>query len=222
MNIKNITAFLLFISLGSFADMHWIKSDKVNPEEVQQAKIVYFGEVNARQVAELISAIEEINNDYPATKLIRLYISSFGGSMESAYLAMQAVKGSVIPVETINAGMIASAATLIYCGADKRYTFPQSSFVLHPSAAPNLKTDWIRPNDIDLMKKDVDDGNKFFRSAYKKCTSLSSAEIDKVLYSNDSARYFLANEAKTIKLSQGEISGITPTPVSYYITDEKS
>jgi ATP-dependent Clp protease protease subunit len=202
--------------------MHWTKSDNVKPGEVQQAKIIYSGEVNSRQAAELISAIDEINNDYPATKLIKLYISSFGGSMESGYLAMQAVKGSVIPIETINAGMNASAATLIYCGADKRYTFPHSSFILHPSAAPNLKTDWIRPNDIDLLKKDVEDGNKFFRSVYKKCTSLSSDEIDKVLYSNDSARYFLANEAKKIKLSQGEISGITPTPVSYYITDEKS
>lgn len=68
-------------------------------------------------------------------------------------MPMQSVKGSVIPIETINDGVAASAATLIYCGAKKRYTFPLASFILHPSAAPNIKSEWVRPNELALLKK---------------------------------------------------------------------
>ncbi|WP_162505715.1 ATP-dependent Clp protease proteolytic subunit [Candidatus Arsenophonus triatominarum] len=35
------------------------------------------------------SVIDEINNNYPKTKDIKLYINSFGGSMESAYMAYE-------------------------------------------------------------------------------------------------------------------------------------
>ncbi|MBN9927564.1 ATP-dependent Clp protease proteolytic subunit [Pantoea agglomerans] len=139
----------------------------------------------------------------------------------AAILPMQSVKGSVIPIETINDGVAASAATLIYCGAKKRYTFPLASFILHPSAAPNIKSEWVRPNELALLKKDVEDGNKYFREVYKTCTSLSSEALDKVLYSNDSAMYLQSDEAKKTKLSQGNAFGILPAPLSYYIIDEK-
>ncbi|HFZ1002448.1 TPA: ATP-dependent Clp protease proteolytic subunit [Klebsiella aerogenes] len=135
---------------------------------------------------------------------------------------MQAVRGSKFPVETINAGMTGSSATLIYCGAEKRSTLPDASFMLHPSASPNIKTEWVRPNDVELLKKDVNDGNKYFRSIYKTCTKLRGEEIKRVLYSYDNARYLTASEAENIKLSQGNVSGIYPTPVSYYITDDNN
>lgn len=220
MNIRYFIVFFMLLANCSFAEMHWVKSERIKPAEVKTVKIVYNGEVNARQVAELISAIDEINNDYPAAQSIKLFITSFGGSMESGYLAMQAVKGSKIPVEAINAGMTASSATLIYCGARKRLALPESSFMLHPAASSNIRSEWIRPNDIDLMKNDVDDANKYFQIVYKVCTDLSSEEIKKILYSNDSARYLVATQAQDIKLSQGQVSGILPTPVSYYITND--
>lgn len=204
------------------AEMHWVKSDKIKPDNVDTVKIVYNGDVTPTLVAELISALDEINADYPAVKSIKLFISSFGGSMESGYLAYQAIKGSKIPVETINAGMTASSATLVYCGAQKRYTFPDASFMLHPSASPNTKAEWIRPNDVELIRKDVEDGNKYFKSIYGSCTSLEHQDIEKILFSNDNARYLRPKDAEKIKLSQGSVKGIASTPVSYYITEAKS
>ncbi|MBL0881069.1 ATP-dependent Clp protease proteolytic subunit [Serratia ureilytica] len=220
MYLKKIITLAILFPLYSSAEIHWVKNENIKSEKVQQAKIIYTGEVNARQVSELISAIDEINNDYPGLKSIKLYITSFGGSMESGYLAMQAIKGSTIPVEAINAGMTGSSATLMYCGAQKRYALPLASFMLHPAATPNIKSEWIRPNDLELMKKDVDDGNNYFRNVYKNCTSLSNKDINEILFSNDGARYLLANDAESIKLSQGIVSGIMPTPVSYYITGD--
>lgn len=92
--------------------------------------------------------------------------------------------------------------------------------MLHPSASPYIKTEWVRSNDVELLKKDVDDRNKYFMIIYKTCTNLSGEEIKRVLYSNDNARYLTASEPENVKLSHGNASGIHPTPVSYYIKDD--
>ena len=215
-------AFALVLPAIAHAEMHWIKSDRIKPDNVDVVKIVYNGDITPAQVAELISALDEINSDYPAVKSIKLFISSFGGSMESGYLAYQAIKGSKIPVEAINAGMTASSATLVYCGAQKRFTFSDASFMLHPSASPNTKSEWIRPNDVEFIRKDVEDGNKYFKSIYGSCTTLERQDIEKILFSNDNARYLRPKDAERIKLSQGNVEGIAPTPVSYYITSIKN
>ena len=73
-------------------------------------KIVYIGEVNGTKVAELMAGIDDINASYPAVKEISLYINSFGGDMEAGYIGGQAVRGSRIPIKTINAAMTGSAA----------------------------------------------------------------------------------------------------------------
>lgn len=222
MKIKIIAMVLLMLSGSVSAELRWNKSDTIKPEEVQEAKIIYNGEINARLISELIGTIDGINSNYPATKSIKLYINSYGGSIESGYLAMASIQNSTIPIETINAGMTGSAATLLYCGAKKRYALPLATFMLHPAATMNLKNEWVRPAELALLKKDVDDGNRYFREVYKKCTSLSSEELDKILYSNDYALNLSAGMAIKNKLSQGTISGISPTPVSYYIVDDKS
>lgn len=219
MLFKNLLAITLLIPVVSHSEMHWVKSDTVKPNDVSSVKIIYNGAVNSKQISELISAIDEINNDYPSSQSIKLYISSFGGSMESGYIAYQAIKGSIIPIETINAGMTASSATLLYCGAKHRYTFPDASFILHPAASPNTKEQWVRPNDIELLRKDIEDGNKYFRNIYANCTTLNKSEIEKILSSNDHTRYIKPNESISIRLSQGNISNIPSTQISYYITD---
>lgn len=218
----SIVTLALVLPAITYAEMHWVKNDKIKPDNVDTVKIVYNGDVTPALVAELISALDEINADYPTVKSIKLFISSFGGSMESGYLAYQAIKGSKIPVEAINAGMTASSATLVYCGAQKRYTFQDASFMLHPSASPNTKADWIRPNDIEFIRKDVEDGNKYFKSIYGSCTTLERQDIEKILFSNDYARYLRPKDAEKIKLSQGSVEGIASTPVSYYITEVKN
>ncbi|MFK3914785.1 ATP-dependent Clp protease proteolytic subunit [Enterobacter cancerogenus] len=221
--LKELIIVLTLVFTGvAHAEMHWVKSDRIKPDNVDTVKIIYNGDVTPVLIAELISALDEINSDYPAVKSIKLFITSFGGSMESGYLAYQAIKGSKVPVETINAGMTASSATLVYCGAQKRYTFPDASFMLHPSASPNTKAEWIRPNDVELIKKDVEDGNKYFKSIYSSCTTLERQDIEKILFSNDNARYLRPEDAEKINLSQGSIEGIATTSVSYYITEVKN
>lgn len=217
---RALIIFLLLTPFVTYSKMNWVKTDKISPDKVSSARIIYHGEVNAQLVSELILTLDEINNDYPALKKIDLYISSFGGSMESGYLAYQVIKSSTIPVETINAGITASAATLLYCGAKKRYTLPEATFILHPAATPNSKRDWLRPNDIELMKKDVDDTNEYFSSTYRECTTLQDKEITRILSSNDQLRYIRSAEARKIELSQGDTTGIASAQVSYFIVDD--
>lgn len=217
---RTLTVILLLTPLAAYSKVSWVKNEKINPEQISSARIIYHAEVNAQQVSELILTLDEINNFYPALKEIKLYISSFGGSMESGYLAYQAIKASAIPVETINAGITGSAATLLYCGAKKRHTFPDATFIMHPAATPNSKREWLQPNDIELLKKDVADGNKYFFSVYRECLALQDREIARILSSSEYTRYIRSAEAKKIALSQDDVSGIASAQVSYFITTD--
>lgn len=181
--------FVLALPAIAHAEMHWIKSDKIKPDKIDSAKIVYNGAVSLSLVAALISAIDEINADYPAVKSIKLYINIGGGSIQSGYLGYQAIKGSKIPIEVVNSGMTAPAATLLYCGAQKRATFLDSSFILHSAFIETTKGTSFRPNDAERMKKDIELGNKYFKSIYRSCTSLKPKNIENILLSNDNARY---------------------------------
>lgn len=217
--MKSMIALACLAPVISYAEMHSVKKENFNPDEDITVKIIYNGDVNAKQVTELMSAIDEINNDYPSSSAIKLYINSAGGNMESGYLAYQAIKASTVPVETINAGMSASSATLMFCGAQKRYSLPEASFMLHPAGLKSVDAEWIRPNDIELIKKSVEYGNKYFRSIYSSCTTLTTKEIDSILFSNDNTRFIMGKDSEDIKLSQGVISGIPPAQISYYINN---
>lgn len=212
--------FFTIIPSFSHANVYSVQSGNESANQNPTVKILYNAEVTPRQVSELISTLDKINNHHPFFKTIKLYINSPGGSMDSGYLAYQAIKESRIPVETINAGITASSATLIYCGAQKRYTFPEATFILHPAATQNTDKEYISPNDIEMLKKNTESGNKYFKSIYATCTALSNQDIDKILFSNDNARYIDAEGAKKINLSQQIISGITPTQSSYYINND--
>lgn len=217
-----IISLLLGVSTDSIAKLQWYKNDSIKSEEISTVKIVYNAEINAQRVADLILSLDEINNDYPSVQQIELYINSFGGSMDSGYVAMQAISGSKIPVKTINTGTVASSATLLYCGGKERKTFSLASFILHPAKSYNLKKDYLSPGEIDTLKKDVNITNQYFKNTYSTCTNINKEKLNAILSSEDSRQYVNAKEAESLSLSQGVESGIKTTQASYYITDDNT
>ncbi|PAV03200.1 hypothetical protein CBG25_08190 [Arsenophonus sp. ENCA] len=215
--------FLLLFSytLNALADVTVIKKENIKNEKITSAKIIYHGTITPEETMELISVIDEINNNYPKTKDIKLYINSFGGSMESAYMAYEAIKHSTIPVITINTAMVGSAASIIYCAGQSRLSFPLANFVLHPAGTPNFKSEFIRPNEIELLRKDVEIGNDFFRGVYQECSNLKSEELQKILFSEDSRKYISTNKAQELKIATGVAEGIIPSDISYYIINKR-
>ncbi|EHG4045363.1 ATP-dependent Clp protease proteolytic subunit [Salmonella enterica] len=204
----------------SFAQVHWFKNETIKPEDIHSVKILYDADVNPTQITELSAVLDEINNTYTALKQIDLYINSYGGKMDDGYMGYQAIKASTIPVKTINSGMIASSATLLYCGGKSREMAPEASFMLHPAKAANSKNDYISPNEIDMLKKDSNQANNYFYSIYSTCTNMKKDEISRILYSEDNFEYIYAEQARNISLANKIETGIKTTQISYYITSD--
>jgi ATP-dependent Clp protease protease subunit len=68
-----------------------------------------------------------------AVKPIRVYINSPGGSVDAGYAIYDMMRFVRAPLYTVCAGLAASAATVILLGAakDRRYTLPNTRFLLH-------------------------------------------------------------------------------------------
>lgn len=182
-----------------------------------EAKINFTADVTPKSASELSSIIDEINVNYPKLKKILLYINSGGGDMDSGRLAYWSVKNSHIPITTIDVSMTASAATLIYCGADERYALPGSHFILHP-ASVTLTSGDAKPNDIDIINRNITMGNEFFKETYKQCTSLSDAELKSILYSEQGSLLLSPQKAMKIKLTANVVKDIPLSNINYYIT----
>lgn len=66
---------------------------------------------------------------------IRLYIVSFGGSINYMWAIIDAILLSETPIYTINMGIAASAAGLIFIAGEKRYMLPNAKVLIHEGSA---------------------------------------------------------------------------------------
>ncbi len=219
-----LNMILLFIavtlSLPGMAGMDFIRNNGLSDKSVENIKIVYTGFIAENQITDFLAALEEANNNYPNAKNIYLYINSRGGDMDSGYMAYEAIRSSHIPVTAVNASGVASAASLMFCGASKRLSMPHASFLLHPAAL--YVEGEIKPDELTRTIKELARYNALFKAVYEKCTSLSPEELTDILYSEKNSLLLSASEA----LSKGIITdtlNLQPrTQVSYYITGEES
>lgn len=211
---------LFLFSPGVSASVNITSKEEKDYKEIKSAKIVYSGDITAIKVSQLMASINDININAPQVKEIALYINSGGGSMDAGYMGAEAVKGSGIPIRTINAAMTGSSATLIYCAAEKRTLLPSATFYFHSASIGNQGLDEITPNHLAYLSRNINNANQIFRDAYKDCLKLPNSELDKILYSNDHDLLLRSAEAINKGLAQGVEKGIPPTDISYYITDE--
>ncbi|HTL51266.1 MAG TPA: ATP-dependent Clp protease proteolytic subunit [Planctomycetota bacterium] len=82
-----------------------------------------------RQVTSQLLVLEAIDPD----GLVTVFINSPGGSIDAGFGIYDMLKFISCPVRTIGAGVVASAAVLVYLGGDKgnRVAFPNSRFLIH-------------------------------------------------------------------------------------------
>ena len=62
---------------------------------------------------------------------IKLYINSVGGDTYNGYALISAIQSSITPIYTINQGMCASMAFLIFIAGDERFSMKNSTFLMH-------------------------------------------------------------------------------------------
>lgn len=85
-------------------------------------------------------------------KPITLYIMSYGGDVDYMWSFIDTVMTSKTPVVTVNMGVCASAASLIFLSADTRYMMPRAKVVVHEGSA-QLSGDAVKVMDASESYK---------------------------------------------------------------------
>ena len=99
----------------------------------------FFANVNEKSVNDLIGFVTQNvfaaqNQKLPLIELeLVIQIASSGGSSDHGLLAYNYLKQLNIKKTTINMGNVDSAAVMIFCAGDQRYTTETSRFTLHGS-----------------------------------------------------------------------------------------
>ena len=79
--------------------------------------------------------MEDAGKPIEERKPIRLYIFSPGGDVDVMWSIVDTIEASETPVYTIDAGVAASAAGLIFLAGHKRYMLSRSKVVIHEGSA---------------------------------------------------------------------------------------
>lgn len=86
---------------------------------------------------------------------IRIYIMSYGGDIDYMWAFVDMVNASKTPIYTINVGVAASAASLIFISGHKRYMLPNSKVIIHEGSA-QMAGDAIKVMDAtESYRKDL-------------------------------------------------------------------
>lgn len=157
-------------------------------------EIVFMGELNDRNVQNLIQQIQE-------NPLSQIYFSSGGGFLYNGfalYDIFRKYKSNVIAI-----GEVASSALLAFLGAEKRYCFENTFFMYH------LVEHEIVNSDIKLFNMILENDKRLFLRS--KEIILKRTKIDEEIIKNvEDCREILfwnAQEARSFKIVD-EILGV--------------
>ena len=94
-------------------------------------------------------------------KPIWIYIMSYGGDLDYMWAIIDAIQASVAPVYTVDLGVAASAASLIFVSGDKRFMTKHATVVIHEGSA-QLAGDAIKVQDAaDTYKQQLKEMKEF-------------------------------------------------------------
>ena len=99
--------------------------------ENAEIKINFTGSVDEENVRAFINEIKSLNEKFPASTTLTIYISSPGGSVDIAVELFYFLKLLDCKVRTVNISCVNSAAIIIFAAGDERISLPCSSFYVH-------------------------------------------------------------------------------------------
>ncbi|MCM8535915.1 MAG: ATP-dependent Clp protease proteolytic subunit [Lentisphaeraceae bacterium] len=123
------------ISMDNDSDKEKDKKDS-SPglqNEIFESRTIIISEEVSPELAKKVFSQLVILNQRSTKDPIKVYINSPGGCADSGFAIYDMFKFFEAPVITIISGMCASAAVMIFLGADKgkNYSLPNSRFLLH-------------------------------------------------------------------------------------------
>lgn len=214
---------MFIFSLCAQANVSVIKNNKIKNDDVSEASVYFNTIVNDNSITSLLFILSEINVLYPNIKNVDIYINSLGGDMDAGYVAYEALRKSPIKLRMINASIVASSATMIYCASEERYSMPLASFMLHSAAVSNDKTDFLNPAQAQYILDAAENYNNFFKVIYASCTNLSAEDIKKITSSEMKRTLYTIDDAKKKGLVTRDIKENHKShhgELTYYITND--
>lgn len=155
-------------------------------------------------------AVKEIYSNYLTDKFDRLIfpISTAGGDADAAWSLYTTLKNIGCEVITIANGRVFSAGIIIFLGGSKRYAFPESCFLFHPTTIFSSHNENAAIYQIEEeITGEKMDNNLFQEILKKELTAATKQDISRLTHRYKS--YFIgANEAKQLGLVHNIIKNI--------------
>lgn len=208
--------FLPFMAMANTYQM----ADNTMFKDVKTVKVTFSGLITIKKSAAFMSVLDEINQRYVNAEHVYLYFNSVGGDMDSALSMYYAIRGSRLPVTTVNLSVVASAATIPYCAADQRQSMKEAIFIIHPAQMGSLDDKNVTPSKIRITENYISNYNTLFMNIYSHCTDFSAQQLKEPLYSDDSRLYLSAAQSVQHRMSTQIVDKMTAAPVSYFVTDD--
>lgn len=215
------TSLLLMMPILTHAAVTEVRAEGMRNDAVKQIKVTYSGAITPEQIMDLMETLDKVNVSYPNAQRLTLYLNSGGGNMDSGYMGYQAIKNSRIPVTTVNAALVGSSASLLFCAGTERQSFPESHFILHPASATVNGGTELKPDTLSLLSSTLTRYNEVFKTVYQTCTRLKAPEIDEMLSAENKRKDLSAEQAKSDGLIHDTTSQWIMADVSYFIQPDK-
>ena len=186
--------------LGGEAPSGAIAGGKNKKIERDANHIYFYSEVNRDAIYELISLINEIEEENKMLSFkmkiepipIYLHISSYGGCVFSAFNVIDIIKACEVPIYSIIEGCAASAGTLMSVVCTKRFIRPSSYMLIHQLSSGC----WGKMCEIEDEVENLKDFMERIKSIYMENTNIPKKELTELLKHD-----LWLNSAKCMKYS---------------------
>tara|TARA_Y100001938_G_scaffold141320_1_gene210879 strand:- start:506 stop:1147 length:642 start_codon:yes stop_codon:yes gene_type:complete len=146
--------------------------------------IMFYGEVNEENAKSLNKALRQMDKDLQVVKVkygvevpIKLYISSYGGSIFAGFSTVDTIKSLGTPVHSYIDGAAASAATLISVVGDKRFIHRNSFMLIHQLSSMM----WGKYEEFKDEMENLDLLMARIKEIYKEHCTIPKKELTEVL-----------------------------------------
>ena len=142
--------------------------------EVKRPKILVLNKMLRRLDKDLINRANSLDTSTPN---IYLHIQSYGGSVFSAFSAIDYIRSSRTPVHSIIEGCAASAATMMSVTAEKRYITSHSYMLIHQLSSGL----WGKYEEMKDDMENCDKLMKMIKDIYAEYTKIPKKKLNEIL-----------------------------------------
>lgn len=167
-----------------------MSEDKDKKDEVvANNNIIYFyvDTIKTQHILDLSQLVQELNDELIEMELthrlhrntfnIFLHINSSGGSFHDGLAGVDIIENSLVPVNTVIEGYVASAASFMSVVGKRRYIHKHSYVTIHQLSS-EIEGKY---QDIEVEKKNLDKNMKLIYELYERKTKLTKAQLKSLL-----------------------------------------